>query len=422
MRLRGSGTARIPLPGNLFPYFTAGPASGLDIQFYGMFNECTSIANVCSAIARELVNRFSRVGLCSYNGEQFFDRSLQTYSRRDPDAAIGLLYGIPEARRLPLGFERHRIRIGGFVCETDRIHSSWVDVCNGFDLICVPSEFCRRAFVDSGVVVPVGVVPHGLEAEYRPYHDPPDRGPFVFYNTFDAGSYPRRKGAEELIRSFTATFRASDNARLVLRTQRTEEIQALCDRYDRDAIVRVEPPGSLTTKEFAKRYAGVHCVVHPSRGEGFGLIPFQAIACERPVIATAATGMADFLNDENSLPLNTAGRIRGVALGNQTGCYYSIDEDHLSRLMRHVYETWPAEYEKVRTIGAGFRQRNTWQRVLAPFLATLEALLKSGSTTGLEEWPAGAASRQPPPSLPAARRAEDAGCIAAAAGLSMDRG
>lgn len=375
MRLLGTGSGDIPLPRHLFPYFSTAPASNLAVQFYGMLSGRTSIANVSTAIARELTRSFQGVGLCGYNGSAFLDPDLGRYARRDPGADIAILYGLPRRIALPPDFDRHPVKIGGFVCETDRIHPNWVTVCNRFDLVCVPSLFCRTAFVSSGVTAPVLVVPHGLEPEYRPYHEPPRRSPFTFFNVFDAGSYIERKSAEELIRCFCRTFVPEDDARLVLRTQKNERIFELCRRYDQYGLVTVEAPETLGVAEFARRYSDVHCVVHPSKGEGFGLIPFQAIACERPVIAPAATGMADYLDDSNALPLRTGERIPGIALGNRCGSYYSIDENHLSSLMRHVYDTWPAEYERIREVGSAFRDKHRWDRVLKGFMSTIHDLI-----------------------------------------------
>lgn len=374
-RLRGTGRADIPLPGHLFPYHSAPVASGLAIQFYGMFSGRASIANVCTGIAGVLSERFPGLGLCSYNGPRFLDPALERYSRRDPFADIAVLYGLPRRSALPPGFDRHPVRVGGFVCETDRIHPSWVATCNELDLVCVPSRFCRQAFVDSGVTVPVAVVPHGLEPVYRPYGRPPPTSPFIFYNVFDAGSYIQRKSAEELIRCFCRTFGPNDDARLVLRTQDDEAMFALRRRYDQHGLVVIEPPETLDAASFARRYSDVHCVVHPSKGEGFGLIPFQAMACERPVIAPAATGMADYIDADHPLALRTAGRIPGIALGNGRGHYYRIDEDHLCHLMRRVYDTWPAEYTRAWRAGAAFRERHRWSRVLQGFTRILDALI-----------------------------------------------
>lgn len=222
MIYRGKGSGRIPLPRSFFPNHPDIPtASGLQIQFYGMFHGCQSIANVSGAIARQLIREFGAVGLFSYNGLPFFGEDLESHSRIDENALIGIYYGLPEARKMPIEFHEHAVRIGGFVCETDRIHQDWVHVCNKLNLVFVPSEFCRRAFVESGVKAPVIVVPHGLEPEFKPYDRVVDPRRFIFFNAFDAGSFHQRKSAAELVRCFCRTFGRGDGVELILRTKTT---------------------------------------------------------------------------------------------------------------------------------------------------------------------------------------------------------
>ena len=52
--------------------------------------------------------------------------------------------------------------------------------------------------------------------------------------------------------------------------------------------------GKLTSEEEVALYSMCHVYVQPSRGEGFGLRPLQAIAQGCPTIATNAHGHAAF--------------------------------------------------------------------------------------------------------------------------------
>jgi glycosyltransferase involved in cell wall biosynthesis len=116
--------------------------------------------------------------------------------------------------------------------------------------------------------------------------------------------------------------------------------------------------------------------VHPSKGEGFGLVPFQSIACETPVIAPHATGMADYLDNENSICLNTSGRTAGEGVGNAVGTYFTIDEDHLVDRLRYVEANWEIEYEKVKQASASYRQSYQWPVVLNEFTELISAIIK----------------------------------------------
>jgi glycosyltransferase involved in cell wall biosynthesis len=343
------------------------------IQFYGLFGQCDSIANVCGQYARQFAAGRHPVALYGINGPDFFDTTLATNYGINTAAPVGMFYGIPDD--VDDYLDDHQFKIGGFVCETDRIHPDWVDVCNRLDRVVVPSSFCKQAFESSGVSVPVEVVNHGLEPAYRPYGDKQLGDRFVFYNTFYASSFPERKSCEELIRSFSRAFQHRDDVVLRLRTDPTPALYEFIRKYRADKLIWIDNIRPLSTEDYARIYSEVHCTVHPSKGEGFGLIPFQSIACGTPVIAPVATGMADYLTPDNAIPLRTKGRVAGVDLGNKVGTYHGIDEDHLVDLLRYTMDNWQAENDKVRRCAADFRDRYSWHNVLSPFVSRLESLL-----------------------------------------------
>ena len=361
-----AGTFDLTLQGRYRP--------GVRVQLYGMFQGCFSIAAVCTQLGRVLTERLEGVALHSYNGGSFFDPGLTEYAGVDRAAPVGFFYGFPH--EVPEAFNEHPFRIGGFVCETDRIAHSWVEACNSLNLVIVPSAFCRRAFCDSGVSVPVLVVPHGLEPEYRPLTEKRRSEPLIFYNVFDEGSLLERKNAEELIRCFLDAFGPSgEECVLRLRTGLSSGLVDIRQRHDFGRAILLDIPDQRDTAAFARIYSEVHCTVHPSRGEGFGLVPLQSIACETPVIAPAVTGMADYLDEDNAMCLLTAGRTAGVLGGNQAGTYFTIDEAHLVELLHHAHANWGEEYRKVRTAGPKIRARYSWEAVLSELIEVIEEVL-----------------------------------------------
>ena len=363
--------ARIVFPGfpTLKPDFHGLRSAGVRIAVYGMFNKQVSVAGIAGRFAHALLRRFEDVGLHSYSGLPFADADLAPHAALNFQAPIGIFFGYPH--QLPGEFYKHGFRIGAFVVESDRVHPEWVGVCNRLDLVVVPSTFCREAFYRSGVTTPVMVVPHGLDPAFRPLADQPRSERFVFYNTFNS-QFPWRKGADELVRCFLRAFAGRDDVRLRLRTAWTPDFS----RYGAEAlrVVELDHQQSLPAEALARLYGAAHCTVHPSKGEGFGLIPFESIACETPVIAPAITGMADYLNAGNAMVLKTRGKIRTERTHKQTGNYYQIDEDDLVDRLRYARDHWQAEADKLHALAPAFRERHSWDRALREFLTLIEQL------------------------------------------------
>lgn len=357
--------------------------SDVSVQIYGMFRSCISIANVSTQFAMQLVSKVKNIALHSYNGLPYFQSELETYAYLNKKAPIGFFYGLPN--EVPDFFFEHEITIGGFVCETTNIPEKWVKVCNQFDLIIVPSQFCKDAFVRSGVDVPIMVVLHGLEPEYHPLKEKQRETPFIFYDTFNADSFPDRKSCEELIRCFKRAFDGRSDVKLRLRVQQNTKTIGYINKHDAFSLITLDRPDSANTGKFAAIYSDVHCTVHPSKGEGFGLIPFQSIACETPVIAANISGMTEYLTEHNAMLLKTMGEVLAEDVYYKSGQYYNINEEHLIELLRHAEANWEFEYDKVRQISAEFRKKYNWENVLADFIRLVDQLTKLDNATNKRE-------------------------------------
>ena len=369
MRFKGSGALWSPHhPGGESISYQ----QGLSVQIYGYVEGYSSIANMARSWARVIAQHIGSMGLHNYaEGPANLDGIPEKLFRFDPYARIAIYYGMP-ADIPPMLCTNHEIKIGAFVCETDRVPDSWVDVANRFDFIVVPSQFCQQSYFLSGVKVPIVIIPHGVEEEYRPRKIRRRDDEFVFYNTFSAASFPARKGCEELIRCFTKAFHGRDDVVLVLRTHHAGIIKEWRDHYDKSGLVKIMPYTDCTTDEYASLFSRADCTVHPSKGEGFGLVPLQSIACETPVIAMPVTGMADYLSKDNAMLLRDTGKITGKGWGGQSGSYFGIDEEHLVDLLQYAVSNKDAEKARVSSAASKIRERYKWTNVLSPLLEIIE--------------------------------------------------
>ncbi len=53
-----------------------------------------------------------------------------------------------------------------------------------------------------------------------------------------------------------------------------------------------------------------------------------------------------------------------------------IDEEHLVELLRYAKDHWEIEYEKVKQAAPGFREKYSWENVLADIVSLIQSLLE----------------------------------------------
>ena len=211
-----------------------------------------------------------------------------------------------------------RLRIGRTMFETDRIPHDWVARCDALDEVWVPTEHNREAFAAAGVdedrlfVIPEPFEIDRLDRGATPLELPGAHGT-VFLAAFD---WTLRKGWDVLLSAWCEAFGAADDATLVLKVWSTSrdigtpeiqgEILAEIARLGHDAaaiadLVLVED--LLSAADMNRLYAACDAVVAPTRGEGWGRPLVEAMAMGRPVIATAWSGPAAFVDTSVGWPI-----------------------------------------------------------------------------------------------------------------------
>ncbi len=218
--------------------------------------------------------------------------------------------------------------VGRTMFETDSLPPNWVAKCNRMDELWVPSSFNVETFRRAGVRVPMHVVPGGIDTDLfspdvAPREIPGLRGT-VYLSVFE---WRARKAWDVLLRAWANAFSASDDVTLVLRTH-AKRIHANLDlpadapalQIERriDAFLRQECGRSLANvapivvltedlpaDAMPSLYRSAHAFVSPTRGEGWGRPFMEAMSTGVPVIATRWSAHLDYMNDENSLLIET---------------------------------------------------------------------------------------------------------------------
>lgn len=258
------------------------------VTFYGAFSGWGSYPTVCRALARHM--RVAGVSLLCVNlrseePEGCDDLEVLPFA---PEATpVGLLFDFPGSLLRCL---KHQRMIGYHVCDGDAIPPAWVQLMNQEALVLTPSAWCASVFRRCGVTKPIEVVPHGVNAAFYDARGnrPPGKPPRLLH--FCSG-HPARKGTLELLAALSLveeplhlTLRVSDECRAELRKT------TLLANLEGRGVLEGESP--TPPEGMARLFANADLLVHPSRGEGFGMIPLEARAAGLPVITTSCTALA----------------------------------------------------------------------------------------------------------------------------------
>src|SRR5262249_19213912 len=91
--------------------------------------------------------------------------------------------------------------------------------------------------------------------------------------------------------------------------QRIREMQANAASGSAPHIVYLDR--DLSDTEMVQLYNSCHCLVHPYRGEGFGLPVLEAMSCALPVIVTAGGATDDFVDDSTGFKIPATRHVFG---------------------------------------------------------------------------------------------------------------
>jgi len=228
-----------------------------------------------------------------------------------------------------------------FTCfESDRIPSTWPMLCANYDVIIVPSRFCKETFIAGGVTTPIETMILGTDFD-SPIETYPDV-PFVFLH-YNAFSDFKRKGWDLVVKAFLSVFGRYDKTQLILKGRQHDnenDIKEIPKRANITVIIQ-----NMNRIELASLQEKVHCMVFPSRGEGLGLPPLETMARGLPTIVSKNTGMMEFA--DFGVRLNNFTKVPATYQGlpfTEDPHWFEVEQKELEDKMFYVYRN----YEKVK--------------------------------------------------------------------------
>jgi glycosyltransferase involved in cell wall biosynthesis len=245
---------------------------------------------------------------------------------------------------MPPDYIFRQTTIGYTPWESTEVPEGWVAGLKAVDDLWVTSEFVGDVFSlwRRGEIYEL---PHGIDKIWEPVEHHLGDGPFTFLHVGDPAV---RKGGDFVLRAWLKAFANRKDVRLIYKCNkypiarvkdRSGSIIASPGMFDNVKIIGKK----LTREEMHSLYVEADCMVYPTRGEGFGLIPFEAIGSGLPTIIPKL-GVASSFVESSSIQLENSKWVNSDYQKIHPGKWLDHDVDELIEAM----EAMISDYEKYR--------------------------------------------------------------------------
>jgi glycosyltransferase involved in cell wall biosynthesis len=245
---------------------------------------------------------------------------------------VGFLYYQPPQVPMLDGCKK---KIGYFMFESTKCPPDWEDYIRQLDLLITPSKFARDIFYNQFGIDSL-VIPHGIDTDLYTYKPRPENRVFKFlhYNAFDF-----RKGFDVVVEAFTQEFAQEEWVTLTVKGTGGNNYPYM--NYSIDTIIE-----DYTPEQLVDLLASHDCFVFPSRGEGFGMTPLEAMNVGMPVIIPNAHGIAEYFDNrycyEIECAMSKAVYYREDYDQHDLGLWYEPKIESVRKQMRQAFNDWKA--------------------------------------------------------------------------------
>lgn len=277
------------------------------------------------------------------------------------EAPVVIYYAIPTM--FP---ETDAYQIGFTQFETSRMPEHYVEPINRMQEAWTTCTGVKQTLLDSGVEVPVYVVPLGVRADRFPRKKRVKSDPFFFVHS---GMPEPRKGHDLVLSAYRLAFGGrEDKVRLVFKGM------GIPDDLHRRMPVGVEfALGRYPAPRLVDLLHQCHCMVYPSSGEGWGMIPLEAISTGLPTILTPYLGMEAFAH--LGIPLEySMQKAEYYEHMMPCGDWAKPSLEDIAAKMLDVYENYEEHAERAYENAGRAAVEFSWERSAEAMLGHLERI------------------------------------------------
>ena len=240
------------------------------------------------------------------------DRLIELESKDSSGAEVCIQHVLPHYMDFNGRFKKN---IALYATETSHFKgSSWASRINQLDEAWVINNEMVEASRNSGVNIPIKVIPHASDVSKfssspTPLDIPQIQGKFTFYFI---GDFTLRKNLGALLKAYHLEFSNNEDVSLIIKTSQygtpelecVEKVRKICseiklnlkiypslEQYKEELIIAHR----LSEEEMQGLHAACDCFVMPSYGEAWCIPAFDAMGFGKTPICTDDGGMSDFV-------------------------------------------------------------------------------------------------------------------------------
>ena len=333
------------------PDYSAASQKGINLFSYikGEF----SIGEVGRIIARGINTTdtpFSIYDISEGNLHRFGDNSWNHKVTDNPSYNVNIFAFNADSvtyfrNKLGASYWKDKYNIGYWNWELSEFPDQWKEAFNYFNEIWTGSRFVADALAIKSPV-PIQRIP--LTVEMKPdekmdrdyFNIPKDR--FLFLCMYDVLSVQSRKNPQGAVNAFIKAFGNNDDVGLVIKVNNSRasenDIAILHEMIKHHKnIYLIDKTLSRTEIDSLINVTDVFVSLH--RAEGFGLVLTESMYLRKPVIATNWSANTDYMNLQNSCPVD----YKLIKVGSNAGPYSADqlwadpDEEHAAEYMKKLF-------------------------------------------------------------------------------------
>ena len=278
---------------------------------------------------------------------------------------------------------RHADCLVGFdVCDTDKISPLAAYVANLFDLILVPTSWCKQVYQRSGVISRVDVLPHGVDEVFlREPREPKDpdvkkihemKGRKILFFLWHSGF---RKGADVVAEAFARLVKEFNDVYLIVKIAQLWD-PLLQYMFHLPNVVIFNK--WLSDEDLVDLYDACDIVVCPSRGGGFELNALEGLARGKIVIVSQWGAFDDYAKEcLRVASKSTIDLFLGDHIAKTIHCGKGVDPDPVDlynklKLVLGLYDSFKAKFERLSII---VKRAFTWDAIGERLFKMLKPLM-----------------------------------------------